>query len=85
MEYLIRNYRIEATNFYDLINTLALAKVLVFGFIFTIVYFTVFINFLDTLKLEIWQTHGIINMIPDTVIETNKAVQEAIWKRRGIH
>jgi len=84
MEYLIRHYRIEATNFYDLIITLALAKVFLFGLIFTIVYFTVFINFLETLKLEIWQTHGIINMIPDTVIENNKTVQEAVWKRRGI-
>jgi len=84
MDYLTDTFRDEATNFYNLIMSLAIGKASAFGIIFTIVYFVVFINFLNTLKLEIWQTHGIINMIPDIVIENNKEVQEAVWKRRGV-
>jgi len=85
MDYITNIYKEESTNFLYLIKQLSIAKSCAFILIFGIVYFFVFINFLETLKLEIWQTHGIINMIPDKVLQKNAVVQEQVWKRRGVH
>jgi len=85
MDHITEIYKSEAINFLLLIKQLAVTKASVFCVIFGIVYFFVFIYFLETLKFEIWQTHGIINMIPDKILDKNKEVQEQIWKRRDLH
>ncbi len=77
-------YREESMDFFSLIDKLAIMKATLFVLVFLIVYFFVLIAFLDILKVEIWQTHSILNMIPDSVLEHNKAVQEQVWRRRGV-
>lgn len=77
-------YRTEALAFFNVIYILAASKAGIFGAIFLAVYIGIFFIFLETLTREIWQTQSIINMIPDSILEHNKAVQEQVWKRRGV-
>ncbi len=71
-------------DFFLLIDKLATIKAAAFIVIFVVVYLFVLLSFLDILKVEIWQTHSILNMIPDSVLEHNKIVQEQVWKRKGV-
>lgn len=80
----ISAFSTDSQNFFSLMSNLAIGKAAGFGIIFLIVYLGVFVSFLDMIKREIWQTHSIINMIPDSILEQNKAVQEQVWKRRGV-
>ncbi len=83
VDLLLDVYSDEALSFYELIKKLAIAKAVCFGVIFSIIYLFVFFYFLNLLKLEIWQTQSIINMIPDAVLVKNKAVQEQVCRRRN--
>ena len=67
-----------------MMGNISIGKAVAFGVVFLFVYLCVFMFFLDMLKREIWQTHSIINMIPDSILEQNKAVHEQVWKRRGV-
>ncbi len=84
LEVQAKTYRLEAVDFFRLIDTISTTKAACFSIVFILVYFFVLIFFLNILKVEIWQTHSMINMIPDSVLEHNKAVQEQVWNRRGV-
>jgi len=84
LELQLIEYRKDTVNFYDLIRIIIIAKAAGFLSIFMIMYIIILMGLLNTLKDEIWLTHGMINLIPMFIQENNTDVQNQIWDRRKI-
>ncbi len=74
-------YREDAFNFYDIIKKVAIAKAISFSVVFGLIYGLIFGYFLQLLRKEIWQTNGMISMIPNFVLKKNVSVMELVWNR----
>ncbi len=82
LELQLIEYRKDAVKFYEKVELIVIAKAACFGAVFLCAYFVVFLGLLKILKTEIWLTHGMLNMIPIFVLESNSLVQTQIWRRR---
>jgi len=65
-------------------NKIVYITALGFITVFSAVYLTIFIKFIMILNKEIWQTNGILNMIPMKVLEKNQKVKEQVLNRKTI-
>lgn len=83
-EYLIEIFFKDANRFFDKANSITFAIAVSFITVFAIVYLCIFVRFIETLKNEIWETHGILNMIPMFILEGNAKVKEQVLNRKGI-
>jgi len=83
VEYLIKTIYIEGNEFFDLMKEVLFAVGSVFLIIFSGVYLFIFIKFIIILKNEIWETNGILNMIPVSVLEKNTKVKEQVLNRKN--
>jgi len=83
VEYLIKTIFIEGNDFFDLMKEILIAVGTVFLVIFSVVYLVIFIKFIIILKNEIWETNGILNMIPASVLELNAKVKEQVLNRKN--
>jgi len=52
--------------------------------VFSAIYLAIFIKFIIILKNEIWETNGILNMIPISVLDKNQKVKEQVLNRKTI-
>jgi hypothetical protein len=84
LEYLIQVLYDDVMAFFDLVRKIVLIKAICYIIVFAGIYLFIFIQFIGVLNEEIWQTHGIVNMIPTFVLENNLEVREQVWKRTGI-
>jgi len=83
VEYLIRTIYIEGNEFFDKMKEILVAISSVFLSIFSVVYLFIFIKFIIILMNEIWETNGILNMIPICVLEKNTKVKEQVLNRKN--
>jgi hypothetical protein len=68
--------------YFDDIKLIGLMKML--GFIFALIFAYIFIfnKFLDQLKREIWQTKGMLNMIPTKLLLKHPKLKEQFLKQQ---
>ena len=82
LETSLMTFREDAVNFYSKIQIIVWAISDSFIIIFAIVYLLILLRLLNRLKIEIWLTHEMINMIPSFIIKSNPSVQNQILKIR---
>jgi len=84
LELLLAEYRKDTVKFYELVEVIVLSKAIGFGILFVGLFAIVFVRLLEQLKVEIIITHGMLGMIPLSVIEENEAVQKRVLQHRNI-
>ena len=72
-----------ALRFFDTVSKIVYGTSIGFSAVFVAIYVFVFARFILTLNEEIWNTRGMINMIPAVILEKNASVREQVWKRKG--
>jgi hypothetical protein len=83
-EYLMVTFWECAVGFFNTVQQITYAKAICFMILFAAIYLFIFIRFFSVLNKEIWQTHGIVNMIPISVLENNIRVREQVCSRTGL-
>ncbi len=73
-----------AARFFAAVRKIVYGASIGFAAVFAFIYIFVFARFIMTLNEEIWNTRGMINMIPANVLEKNLAVREQVWMRKGL-
>jgi len=84
VEYLLKVFFDDGNAFFTLANNILYIVAFGFIFVFSAVYLTIFIKFIIILNEEIWQTNGILNMIPMKILEKNQKVKEQVLNRKTI-
>jgi len=74
----------EGSAFFESVNKILFIIAISFIFVFSAVYLGIFIQFIIVLKNEIWETNGMLNMIPLNVLEKNKKVKEQVINRKTL-
>ncbi len=83
-EILKEEFYSNITNFFSKIEKAVYSLAICFIVVFTGCYLVVFIRFISMLNNEIWQTQGMVGMIPQFVLKENAKVRESVCRHRGI-
>ncbi|MDR3547260.1 MAG: PAS domain S-box protein [Candidatus Pacebacteria bacterium] len=83
-EYLLRMFYADAQSFFNTVTDVEYCVPICFMVMFVAVYIGIFATFLTTLKKEIRETHGVLNMIPMFILESNPRVKEQVINHKQI-
>jgi len=72
----------DGLEFFELMHSILYIVAICFMVIFSAVYLGIFIKFIIILKNEMWETNGMLNMIPLNVLEKNQKVKEQVLNRK---
>ncbi len=73
----------DAMNFFYVIEKAVYAMSISFIVVFAGCYLVIFIRFISLLNNEIWQTQGLVSMIPYFILQENDKVRENVCKHKG--
>jgi hypothetical protein len=75
LELLMLVFYDDIMRFFDVVQNIVYIKTVCFFVVYIAIYLFIFIKFIRVLNEEIWQTHGMVNMIPTSVLQHNLRVR----------
>ena len=82
MNLLLEQFMNDAFAYFDKVLLIEFIKMLCFIIGLIVAFVLIFVPFLNQLKIKIWQTRGMLNMIPTKLLLNNDNLKEQFLKNQ---